>query len=330
MAMPQIQDKPEDNIFDAVRWSYETVAAMAKHVKICEDKIADYAASFPEMSPENVFDAEHHYESEDPEKLAAYVLILDSINFGSGYEPMLVEQGWTLIDESLYFTLSTRLKQYFDYVGIMTATQLSQMTTEDCCELLGLNVKMKDHKEFAGQCALSMRELGHVIMEEYEGSFLKFVERANGSVEKLVRQMVSMHHFSDIHDYQGLMVPFYKRAQITAADLQLAFARRGITLFEDMEQLTMFPDNAVPHVLRVDGILEYSDDLAARIDRGDIIESGSEEEIELRACAGQVVELLAKHLDMRSMDVDHILWHRSVEGERYLKSQPHRTLSRFY
>lgn len=330
MAMPQIQDRPEGNIFDAVRWSYETVGSMARHVKIREDKITEYAASLPTSAPENVFDSEHHFETDDPETLAAYVLILDSINFGSGYEQMLVRQGWTLIDESLYFTLSTRLKQYFEYIGMMTATQLSQMQVGDCCELLGLNPLMKVHKEFASQCALSMRELGHVIMENYEGSYLKFVVSANGSVEALVRQMVDMHHFRDIHDYNGLMVPFYKRAQITAADLQLAFARIGVSLFKNMEQLTMFPDNAVPHVLRIDGILEYTDDLAAKIDNGEIIESGSEEEIELRACAGQVVELLAREMGLRAMDVDHILWHRSVEDRRYTETLPHKTLSRFY
>ncbi len=60
-------------------------------------------------------------------------------------------------------------------------------------------------------------------------------------------------------------VPFLKRAQIAAADLQ----RAGVVRFDDIDRLTMFADNLVPHVLRLDGILEFDPDLVARIKRGD-------------------------------------------------------------
>ena len=58
---------------------------------------------------------------------------------------------------------------------------------------------------------------------------------------------------------------FYKRAQITANDLQLA----GVADFADIDRLTIFADNLVPHVLRVDGVLRYSDELARADRRGD-------------------------------------------------------------
>ena len=45
---------------------------------------------------------------------------------------------------------------------------------------------------------------------------------------------------------------FFKRAQIAAADLALA----GIAPADDLGELTLFADNLVPHVLRVDGVLE--------------------------------------------------------------------------
>ena len=54
----------------------------------------------------------------------------------------------------------------------------------------------------------------------------------------------------------------------------------------------MFADNLVPHVLRLDGILSYDPALVARIDRGELIEHGSPEEIEIRACALHAVELI--------------------------------------
>ncbi len=48
---------------------------------------------------------------------------------------------------------------------------------------------------------------------------------------------------------------FYKRAQITPSDLALA----GVAEFDDLDRLTIFADNLVPHVLRVDGVLRYED-----------------------------------------------------------------------
>ena len=39
---------------------------------------------------------------------------------------------------------------------------------------------------------------------------------------------------------------FYKRAQIVASDLALA----GVAEFDDLDRLTIFADNLVPHVLR--------------------------------------------------------------------------------
>ena len=63
---------------------------------------------------------------------------------------------------------------------------------------------------------------------------------------------------------------FYKRAQIVANDFALA----GIAEFDDLDRLTIFADNLVPHVLRIDGVLRYDDQLAARIDRQELLPPG--------------------------------------------------------
>ena len=44
---------------------------------------------------------------------------------------------------------------------------------------------------------------------------------------------------------------FFKRAQIAANDLVLA----GVAEFADIDRLTVFADNLLPHVLRLDGVL---------------------------------------------------------------------------
>jgi hypothetical protein len=317
------------DIFDNLREGFRFVAENAAHVTIHHDVIAAYAESLPASAPQNAFDDVHHYTGAT-EDTACYILALDSINFGSGYEPALLAEGWSLIDESLYFTLATHLKQYFESSGPLNAQALMAMDTEQCLEILHLPKDGAMSREFAALCARGMRELGADVAENHAGLFDSFVQAANGKSEDIVRRLITMHHFKDIHAYKGRDVAFYKRAQITAADLYLGYKQMGIDVFDDTDRLTMFADNAVPHVLRVDGLLSYTDSLAQKIAAEQDIKSGSEEEIELRACAAHVVELIAAHKGLRAMDIDHILWHKSVEAERYNQSPPHRTLSRFY
>ncbi len=113
---------------------------------------------------------------------------------------------------------------------------------------------------------------------------------------------------------------FYKRAQIAAA----ALATTGI------ERLTMFADNLVPHVLKLDGILAFDPVLDARIDRGELLEHGSVEEVEIRACAVHAVELLvAAHGATTAAELDHELWSRG--SQPHYKSRPrHRARTTAY
>ena len=112
-------------------------------------------------------------------------------------------------------------------------------------------------------------------------------------------------------------MPFFKRAQIAAADLALA----GIAPAGDLGELTLFADNLVPHVLRIDGVLRFDDALVARIDAGELIEHDSPEEVEIRACALHAVELLvAAHGATTATAVDNVLWNRG--GEARYKARP--------
>jgi hypothetical protein len=121
-------------------------------------------------------------------------------------------------------------------------------------------------------------------------------------------------------------VPFYKRAQIAAADLALA----GIAPAGDLAALTLFADNLVPHVLRVDGVLEVDPALIARIESEQLLVHDSPEEVELRACALHAVELLvAAHGSTTAAAVDNTLWNRGAQP-RYKAIPRHRTRTTDY
>jgi hypothetical protein len=117
---------------------------------------------------------------------------------------------------------------------------------------------------------------------------------------------------------------FYKRAQIAASDLALA----GIADFHDLDRLTIFADNLVPHVLRVDGVLRYQPALAARIDAGVPLPQGPEER-EIRACAVHACERLAERTGTPPRVLDVRLWNRGQAPE-YKRVPRHRTRSVYY
>ena len=98
---------------------------------------------------------------------------------------------------------------------------------------------------------------------------------------------------------------FYKRAQIVPSDLALA----GVAEFHDLDRLTIFADNLVPHVLRMDGVLRYEPGLAAHIDAGALLPPG-EQEREIRACAVHACELLSRRTGVPPRTLDIWLWNR--------------------
>jgi hypothetical protein len=174
-----------------------------------------------------------------------------------------------------------------------------------------------------------------LLLDLYGGSFAALVESAERSAEQLVRQLTAMPFFEDVEMWHGRRVPFYKRAQLTAADLAIAFGHDAWGEFHDLAELTIFADNLVPHVLRIDGVLVYVEDLARRIDDEELIPPGSAEEVEIRACALHAVELLAKEIralghPVTAATLDFLLYNRG-QSPSYKSAKPrHRTRTVFY
>lgn len=323
----QVKPQQKQIFFSNIRAGFFHVAQRARHVRIRHDRLAEYAQSLQVRHPSSVFDTTHHYIGSQ-EDTAAYVLALDAINYGSGYKAAMAAEGWPLIEGSIYYSVSVRLKNCFEKKPL-TAHDLANMTTDRVHDILELPYQLQS-SALAGLFAQGLRDLGQMIVRDHSGSFMNFVQGAQGSAATVVEKLGVLPQFADVHDYHGHAIPLYKRAQIAAADLHLAFKRIGVDLFYDMDRMTMFPDNGVPQVLEADGLMEYTPELKARIMRGEEIIGGSEEEIEIRACAGYVVAELARLSHKTDVEVDHIIWHRHAEDARYKPHPSHKTLSLFY
>ena len=230
------------------------------------------------------------------------LLQLDAINFGSGWFPTLRKRPGM----SGYRTVEAAVREH----GAWDNDELRRLDAASLAAVLGQD----DRHPLMRLYAEALRELGRFLGDR---SALDLVEQAGGSAERLATSLArGMRFFDD----RG----FYKRAQIVPSDLALA----ELAEFGDLDSLTIFADNLVPHVLRVDGVLRYDPELAARIDAGELLPQGRAER-EIRACAVHACEQLAQRTGIPARLLDVRLWNRGQAPE-YKAIPRHRTLSVYY
>ena len=322
------------DILERIRQQCAWVAEQAVHVRLCEDRIPAFASTLAGASaapPE--IDRVHHYVEPalDPAGTVAFFLTLDSVNFGSGYFPFLRKRP----GRSGYFTIAGALADRFRAQGPLSADVLASCGVEDCARIFEQDLDVPEMAELMSLFAQAFRDLGQDLVTRYHGDVLALIEDAEGSAARLIGILDRQPFFHDVAEYQGIDVPLYKRAQITASDLALAFDRQGPGAFADLNRLTLFADNLVPHVLRVEGILAYEADLLRRIESGERLPSGSPEEIELRACAVHAVERIVDALQSQgrpttARDLDLILWNHGQDPAIKGAGPRHRTRCVYY
>ncbi|HXC45124.1 MAG TPA: queuosine salvage family protein [Solirubrobacteraceae bacterium] len=331
------------SITDEVRAACAEIAANARWVRIDLEAAAEVRpAAAPALDP--LF----HYLEGDPGDVADYMLALDTINFGSGWFPTLRKRERDGKPVSGYYTVSWALADHVRSHGPPRSAWLSRVSTVEIAKILD----QSPANELMSLYAQALRSLGRFLAlsgtddEEHRDAgadapyrataqppahapaaasrslakprrTLDLVGEADGSAVRLAGMLArGMAMFDD----RG----FYKRAQIFANDLALA----GAAEFADLDCLTIFADNLVPHVLRCDGVLVYDERLAARIDRGERLTLGGAER-EIRACALHACEMISRRNGVPARMIDTWLWTRGQSPE--YKSRPrHRCRNVFY
>jgi hypothetical protein len=291
---------------DDLRAACAHVAARATHVRVEEGAIADYARGVAHPGT-----AGGSSDDTALEERAAFWLTLNAINFGSGWFPTLRKRAGL----SGYNTIAAAWREQ----ATPPTHELARVDAATVARTLGQD----SGHELMGLYAASLRDLGARVAAEHAGSFAALATCTPSAVA-LAQRLGGWPCFADTSRYGELDVPFLKRAQLAAADL----ARAGVTHPSDLDQLTMFADNLVPHVLRLDGVLVFDPVLTARIEREELIEHGSPEEVEIRACALHAVELIVAArrptAPISAAEVDECLWNRG-QRPRYKAVPRHRS-----
>ncbi len=320
---------PDEPLFAFIREACAEVARRSRFVKIESGELERFAVMLSGTRPTPPSLDPAHLAFPAEATTVAFALTLNAINFGSGYFPHLQKNG----ELSGYRTIATALRKRFEREGAFSAPELERMTRSDCARLFGQGEE-GPAGELMGLFARGWNELGHWLTSAHGGAFEGPVREARGSAERLTRLLARLPMYQDVATYQGFRVPFLKRAQITCADLGTALRGRGLGHFDDLGKLTIFADNLVPHTLRMLGVLSYDHMLLQRIEREEELASGSEDEVEIRACALHAVELLSAACARRGYAIaphklDLLLWSRGQSPA--IKAQPrHRTRCTFY
>jgi hypothetical protein len=239
-------------------------------------------------------DPQLHFLEGPREDVARYVFILDAINFGSG---------WFAELQTTTDAVTEKLTAHAREPGPWTTSQLSAIDSATVGATLGLDPAHRLTQLYAE----ALNQLGAWLPANPIGA----------TAEDLAQRLTQMPFFAD----HG----FYKRAQITANDLHLA----GVSDFPDIDRLTIFADNLVPHVLRLDGVLHYDDALAHAVDTRLELPAGSPQERELRACAVHACEALARRAGVPPATLDNWLWNRG-QHPPYSDRPAHITKTVFY
>jgi hypothetical protein len=284
-----------------VRRHCAELAGAARWVRIEPDAIGRI-----EPGPEPTLDPDRHFLDGSRAEVAAYLLTLDTINFGSGWFPTLRKRPGC----SGYYTIASALADRFRAAGAWSAAELRLLDVRTVAAVLGQDPEHDLMRLFAQ----ALRDLGRLLGDREP---LALVEDAAGSAVRLAEQLARGMPFYDD-------VGFWKRAQIAANDLALA----GVADWPDVDELTIFADNLVPHVLRMDGVLVYDERLAAHVDAGELLPPGAQER-EIRACAVHACELIAAALRIPPRVLDVTLWDRG-QGARYKARPRHRTRTVYY
>lgn len=191
-----------------------------------------------------------------------------------------------------------------DGTPLLDGDYLAQLSRDDMSEIFapsnGVELPMLEERRRI------LNGVGERLVREYDGRFHSLVEEASdrlyddgdGVVEQLVDTFPS---YDDRDVVDGQEVVFYKRAQLAAAMAYGRLEGTGAFPIEDMDNFTVFADYNLPNVLRHQGVLSYSDELSTSIERGELIEQGSREEVELRAAtvyaAGELRDAINERRD---------------------------------
>lgn len=316
----------EDNIFEiktsdslGILAATAGVLKVAKFVSLDLSKIPLIVLFLKKTIKKKRPSAKEHFGFEDKTERGAQLLLAeDAINFC--YWPSPGEPRWVIEYPKGNITKG----------GWLTMTACFTRALEEEKPLWNAhylkNLSLQEVREFFRSCngteipllkerIKCLNEIGKILLKKYKGQFKNVIEKADGDVIKLIKIILAdFSSFRDITRLRGRKIPFLKRAQILTYDLNWMFDGEGLGKLSRLNELTAFADYKIPQMLRWLGLINYSSELAQKVDNLILLKAGSREEIEIRSATIWGVELLRQEIsDVSAGEIDSALWEISQD-----------------
>jgi len=338
------------------RESGRMIAALAKNVFIEEEGVKNLATEVLSrmieksiggsgFGLESDFSQHELHPSPGHPKAVDWIFVLDTLNFS--FWSSNPQNKWRVDGQSGYFALCAAIKRAIDNnIPITDPNYYSTITKQDLRNILRGD-EGSDVAPMIDERVQNLHEVGRILIQKYNSTFVDCVKSCNGSAEQLLKLIVNdFECFRDEADFHGHRVSFYKRAQILVGDIWAFYKGKDIGEFKDIDKTTMFADYRVPQVLLHFGAMRYSNPLLSTLQSGIELAPGSAEEIEIRGCSIEVVERVVEvvreeiqkcpnmNLDpsvCNAIRLDHFLWDYRRQHADQLEIFPfHRVRTIYY
>ena len=159
-----------------------------------------------------------------------------------------------------------------------------------------------------------LREVAAVLLDRHDGTVLGMIKGSSGDAIALRDLIVqTLPGYLDRPDSPVGALHFDKLANLAVTMLASRLPIVGTDRFP------VFPDYMLPRHLRHTGVLVYSDELAAAVDRNEILAADSLPEMAIRWATIHAAEQLRRRLAdagnlVTTPELDYWLWHEAVLG----------------
>lgn len=277
------------------------VVENAKHIKLNKEKLDKWSDSL-----KNKLNYEHpwkKYKNDFTEKeIILLSFIIESMNFCFWKEPIFIykDQKRSTAMMSLYIDKALKNKKFvnIDY--------LKNLKYEDLIEIFEIE---------EGNLRKRYNSLMYTI-NKIDNNFFNNLFNIK-TTDELYKFITSFENFNDISIYKGKEIYFYKRATLLVNDL-FELSDTIHNNIKNIDTVLGCADYVIPKGLRNEGIIEYVEELASKIDNNIEIKQNSEYEVEIRAFTLYVIEYVKNKNDktINSARWDNIIWNyfRGKEG----------------
>ena len=294
--------------------SAANVARKAKFVFINESKLNAVADAVGKKLKSGLESAEASFWSlGNFEEDVQLVFLEDVVNFSfwsdAGMPQWKITYPEGAVQSGGWYSLVAGFRRSIEKgIPILDAEFISKLTIKQCREIFigdhGFDIPMLEGRK------KNLNEAGSVLHKKFGGHFSTLLREANFNAVKIVKILYDLFpSFRDEAVYNGKRILFFKRAQICASDISYILEKYGKEPIKNLNALTAFADYKLPQILRKYGTIDYSKELAQKIDNFIPIISGSLEEIEIRSAAVWCIELIRRRLGVyTAAQIDNALW----------------------